>query len=201
MKNFSICGVNLDEIKSGRLFKKSDDPIENLQNVIDDQSDEIQDLKDTIEGQNSLIEDLKTQINKISDVLNEISVEDESNKESGLRCERKIEMLLKENDRNFEKFSENDAKFGQELLQQKETMDDAVSDLIRDINKLRSDLSDSRTHSDSVHDEILGKIIFLRRNVEELKEKTWELDSNTRNNLVFYGIKEEGQGNSGQSER
>ena len=28
--------------------------------------------------------------------------------------------------------------------------------------------------------------------VEDLKEKTWELDTNTRNNLVFYGIKEEG---------
>ena len=47
-----------------------------------------------------------------------------------------------------------------------------------------------------MHEEILGKISFLRRNVEELKEKTWELDSNTRNNLVFYGIKEEGQGNT-----
>ena len=28
--------------------------------------------------------------------------------------------------------------------------------------------------------------------MEDLKEKTWELDTNTRNNLVFYGIKEEG---------
>ena len=28
--------------------------------------------------------------------------------------------------------------------------------------------------------------------VEELKEKTWELDTNTRNNLVLYGIKEDG---------
>ena len=28
--------------------------------------------------------------------------------------------------------------------------------------------------------------------MEELKEKTWELDTNTRNNLVFYGIKEDG---------
>ena len=112
--------VFVDEVKStGRLFKKSDDPVENLQNVIDDQADDIKDLKETIDSQNNMIEDLKTQINKLSDVLNEISVEDDNNRESGLRCERKIEMLLKENDRNFEKFSENDAKFGQELLQQK----------------------------------------------------------------------------------
>ena len=33
--------------------------------------------------------------------------------------------------------------------------------------------------------------------VEDLKEKTWELDTNTRNNLVFYGMKEDGAtGNS-----
>ena len=32
--------------------------------------------------------------------------------------------------------------------------------------------------------------------MEELKEKTWELDTSTRNNLVFYGIVEEdGPGN------
>ena len=34
--------------------------------------------------------------------------------------------------------------------------------------------------------------------VEDLKEKTWELDTNTRNNLVIYGIKEEG--NPGNTE-
>ena len=38
----------------------------------------------------------------------------------------------------------------------------------------------------------MTKLSFLRRIVEELKEKTWELDTNTRNNLVFYGIKEDG---------
>ena len=44
----------------------------------------------------------------------------------------------------------------------------------------------------------MEKLSFIRRNVEELKEKTWELDTNTRNNLVFYGIKEEG--NPGNTE-
>ena len=34
--------------------------------------------------------------------------------------------------------------------------------------------------------------------MEELREKTWELDTNTRNNLVIYGIKEEG--NPGNTE-
>ena len=32
---------------------------------------------------------------------------------------------------------------------------------------------------------------LLRRVVEELREKTWELDTNKRNNLVLYGVREE----------
>ena len=36
------------------------------------------------------------------------------------------------------------------------------------------------------------KLTSLKRGLEDLKEKTWKLDTNTRNNLVFYGIKEDG---------
>ena len=43
-----------------------------------------------------------------------------------------------------------------------------------------------------VQEEFFRKLSYIRRVVEDLKEKTWELDTNTRNNLVFYGIKEEG---------
>ena len=42
-----------------------------------------------------------------------------------------------------------------------------------------------------VQEEFFRKLNYIRRVVEDLKEKTWELDTNTRNNLVFYGIKEE----------
>ena len=77
-------------------------------------------------------------------------------------------------------------------------MDDAVSDLVKDINKLRLDLGDTRSKSESCNEELLGKLSFMRRLVEELREKTWELDTNTRNNLVIYGIKEEG--NPGNTE-
>ena len=34
--------------------------------------------------------------------------------------------------------------------------------------------------------------IFVTLQVETLKEQIWELDSTNRNNLVFYGIKEDG---------
>ena len=77
-------------------------------------------------------------------------------------------------------------------------MDDAVSDLVKDINKLRLELGDTRSKGESVNEELLGKLSFMRRLVEELREKTWELDTNTRNNLVIYGIKEEG--NPGNTE-
>ena len=43
----------------------------------------------------------------------------------------------------------------------------------------------------------MNKLLAMRRTVEELKEKTWQLDTSTRNNLVFYGIKEDaGSGNT-----
>ena len=77
-------------------------------------------------------------------------------------------------------------------------MDDAVSDLVKDINKLRLELGDTRSKGESANEELLGKLSFMRRLVEELREKTWELDTNTRNNLVIYGIKEEG--NPGNTE-
>lgn len=41
---------------------------------------------------------------------------------------------------------------------------------------------------------ILNHTIISTRTVEELREKTWELDTSTRNNLVFYGLKEESLG-------
>ena len=47
-----------------------------------------------------------------------------------------------------------------------------------------------------VQEEFFRKLHYIRRVVEDLKEKTWELDTNTRNNLVFYGIQEEGSGNT-----
>ena len=35
------------------------------------------------------------------------------------------------------------------------------------------------------------KIVSMSTCVEELKEKTWELDTSTLDSLVFYGIKED----------
>ena len=39
--------------------------------------------------------------------------------------------------------------------------------------------------------QVRGKVGLLRRGGEELREKTWELDTNKRNNLVLYGVREE----------
>ena len=42
-----------------------------------------------------------------------------------------------------------------------------------------------------MYEQVRGKLGLLRRVVEELREKTWELDTNKRNNLVLYGVREE----------
>ena len=140
-KGFSICGVNLGkffnysinfipnctifvllgdvESNPGPFWKKGDDPIENLQNIIDDQADDIKDLRDTIDNQNDVIDELKNKINEVTNRLSELSEDEDKTKENTDKCERMIESLQKDSDRNFERFSENDSKFGQELLQQK----------------------------------------------------------------------------------
>ena len=74
---------------------------------------------------------------------------------------------------------------------------DALTDLVRDINKLRTDLAEMGEKTENHHEEAVSKLQSMNKTVEELKEKTWELDPSNRNKLVFYGIKEEaGSGNT-----
>ena len=68
---------------------------------------------------------------------------------------------------------------------------DALTDLVRDINKLRTDLAEMGDKTENHHEEAVSKLQSMNKTVEELKEKTWELDTSNRNNLVFYGIKED----------
>ena len=53
------------EPNPGPFWKKDEDAIENLQDIIDDQADEIKDLKETVEQQSETIEELKTKIEEI----------------------------------------------------------------------------------------------------------------------------------------
>ena len=53
------------EPNPGPFWKKDEDAIENLQDIIDDQSDEIKDLKETIDQQSETIEELKTKMEEI----------------------------------------------------------------------------------------------------------------------------------------
>ena len=77
-------------------------------------------------------------------------------------------------------------------------MEDALSDLVRDINKLRLELTETRQQDSLLQQEFFRKLTYITRVVEDLKEKTWELDTNTRNNLVFYGLKEDGTGGNSE---
>ena len=50
----------------------------------------------------------------------------------------------------------------------------------------------NKDQSDNYQREVTQRLTNIKRTVEDLKEKTWKLDNNTRSNLVFYGIKEDG---------
>ena len=90
-------------------------------------------------------------------------------------------------------------------------MNEALTSIVRDLNKFRGVLSQSKVcqlmpkvkimintnlnlkdQSDTYQREVTSRLTNIKRTVEDLKEKTWKLDNNTRSNLVFYGIKEDG---------
>ena len=71
-------------------------------------------------------------------------------------------------------------------------MNEALTNIVRDLNKFRSVLSQSKDQSESYQREVHSRLTSIKRTVEDLKEKTWKLDNNTRSNLVFYGVKEDG---------
>ena len=58
---------NLGDVEPnpGPFWKKDEDAIENLQDIIDDQADEIKDLRETVDQQSETIEELKTKIEEI----------------------------------------------------------------------------------------------------------------------------------------
>ena len=62
---------------------------------------------------------------------------------------------------------------------------------MREMSKISTELADMAEKRGDFHAEAMEKVRFLRKSVEELKERTWELDSSTVDNLVFYGINED----------
>ena len=75
-------------------------------------------------------------------------------------------------------------------------MTNAVTDLVRDMNRFRANLAEMEQKTGQSHEEMMGRLQVIKNTVEELKETTWELDPSTNDNLVFYGIKEDdGSGN------
>jgi hypothetical protein len=67
----------------------------------------------------------------------------------------------------------------------------AQADLAREMSKISTELADMAEKRGDDYAEAMGKVRFLRKSVEGLKERTWELDSSTVDNLVFYGIEED----------
>ena len=115
---YSFCAGDV-ESNPGPFWKKGEDPIESLQNVIEDQADELKDLKDTIDDQNDTIDDLKMKLEDLSDKFTELSEDENKVKESNLLHGQMIESLKRDNDKIFQKLSDNDSKFDKELIHQK----------------------------------------------------------------------------------
>ena len=107
------------ESNPGPFWKKGDDLLESLQNVIDDQADDLRDLRDTVDDQNDTIEDLKLEMKELTERMSKLSEGEDNNKEQIVKVERSVDTLQKESDSRFEDLSEKDSKIGQELHQHK----------------------------------------------------------------------------------
>ena len=132
------------EPNPGPFWKKDEDAIENLQDIIDDQADEIKDLKETVENQSETIEELKTKIEEIlvrteeqktesekaaknlADLVRSFPMESRqgSSLKEMLSESRALQVVSLEaeketNARVFDELSAHDSRIGQELLQQK----------------------------------------------------------------------------------
>ena len=69
------------ETNPGPFWKKEEDPVGNLQTVIDEQADEITDLKDIVEKQSDSISDLKNKIDELTEKSDELKLNSEKNQE------------------------------------------------------------------------------------------------------------------------
>ena len=149
-------------------------------------------MKDVVDRQKEDIDELRKMLENLQTKASEIS---ENSMENSKNVARVEELLEKEKQSSFkviEELTNNDSKIERDLVNHKDNMNEALTSIVRDLNILKTNLSQSRDESESNQREVTLRMTALKRTVEDLKEKTWKLDNNTRSNLVFYGIKEDG---------
>ena len=149
-------------------------------------------MKDVVDRQKEDIDELRKMLENLQTKASEIS---ENSMENSKNVARVEELLEKEKQSSFkviEELTNNDSKIERELVNHKDNMNEALTSIVRDLNILKTNLSQSRDESESTQREVTLRMTALKRTVEDLKEKTWKLDNNTRSNLIFYGIKEDG---------
>ena len=70
-------------------------------------------------------------------------------------------------------------------------LDSSLQDIKGAVGSLQMAVDSGVERADSSSETAVREVARLAREVEGLKEEMWELDTNNRNNLVFYGIREE----------
>ena len=75
--------------------------------------------------------------------------------------------------------------------QQSVHLDTSLGDIKAAVGSLQLAVDSGVERADRSSETALREVARLARELEGLKEEMWELDTNNRNNLVFYGIREE----------
>ena len=70
-------------------------------------------------------------------------------------------------------------------------MNHVLTDMIRNINKFRATLAETRMKAENSEEKVMSNLLAISKMMEELRDKTWHMDTCAKNNPVFYGIKED----------
>ena len=80
------------------------------------------------------------------------------------------------------------------LDKQRVQLDEGLEYMRSEVRVLRIRVDSGVERADKTSEDATTTVTKLEKAMDGLKEEMWELDTNNRNNLVFYGIREEGTG-------
>ena len=75
-------------------------------------------------------------------------------------------------------------------------LEEGLGEVRLEVREVRECVDSGVQRAGASSEGALSTVVRLERTVEGLKEEMWELDTNNRNNLVFYGIREDGASTS-----
>jgi len=173
-------------------FDKKEDPVEVLQEVVDEQADKISELKELLEKQTEMILNIEAKLTDYSEHLKVNKTELEKTKWENAKLREELGHQNAKFEDIFETLQKEDRDIVHSLAKQKSKAEESIEYLKYEVNEMKGRLNSGVDKIDKTSDSATSRVEKMENMVEALKEQLWELDTANRNNLVFYGVREEG---------